>query len=152
MVSGWLPQMLEGPAPTSPNHRDAVLPAGRPVQPEHQRRANRTGATLAAGHADGAGLAADFTATWQRAYRLCRDEPRDRVVRTRHGDAMLLSEFLLTRVVEVAVHGWTWRTHLSANHGSPRRPPETVLDLVIGPAIEITCAPCTGTGRLRCAR
>jgi hypothetical protein len=28
-----------------------------------------------------------------------------RVVRTRHGDAMLLSEFLVTRVVEVSVHG-----------------------------------------------
>ena len=26
-------------------------------------------------------------------------------MRTRHGDAMLLSEFLITRVVEVAVHG-----------------------------------------------
>lgn len=30
---------------------------------------------------------------------------RLRVVRTRHGDAMLLSEFLITQVVEVAVHG-----------------------------------------------
>lgn len=30
---------------------------------------------------------------------------RGRVVRTRHGDAMALAEFLVTRVVEVGVHG-----------------------------------------------
>jgi hypothetical protein len=43
--------------------------------------------------------------TWQQVDRLCRAEPEGRVVRTRHSDPMLLSEFLLTRVVEVAVHG-----------------------------------------------
>ena len=34
-----------------------------------------------------------------------RRAPPDRVVRTRHGDAMSLTEFLRTRVVEVGVHG-----------------------------------------------
>lgn len=30
--------------------------------------------------------------------------PVDRLVRTRHGDAMLLRDFMVTRVVELAVH------------------------------------------------
>jgi hypothetical protein len=30
--------------------------------------------------------------------------PNDRLVRTRHGDAMLLRDFMVTRVVELAVH------------------------------------------------
>jgi hypothetical protein len=53
----------------------------------------------------GKAVAEDFTATWRRAYELCRAEPPERVVRTRHGDAMLLSQFLVTRVVELAVRG-----------------------------------------------
>lgn len=48
-----------------------------------------------------------------RAYRVARDRawalvtaaPPGRVVRTRHGDRMLLAEFLRTRVLELAVHG-----------------------------------------------
>lgn len=59
----------------------------------------------AAARGGGAELAADFTAAWQRAVAMCREQPGDRVVRSRHGDAMLLTEFLVTRVVEVAVHG-----------------------------------------------
>jgi uncharacterized protein (TIGR03083 family) len=36
---------------------------------------------------------------------LARSEPPERIVRTRWGDAMLLSEYLKTRVFELAVHG-----------------------------------------------
>ncbi|MFJ2931137.1 hypothetical protein ACIO8G_00025 [Streptomyces sp. NPDC087219] len=46
--------------------------------------------------ATGAAFAEDFAATWRRADLLCRAPPGGRTVRTRHGDAMLLSEFLLT--------------------------------------------------------
>ncbi|MFB9443589.1 maleylpyruvate isomerase N-terminal domain-containing protein [Dactylosporangium vinaceum] len=35
----------------------------------------------------------------------CRREPPGRVVRTRHGDAMLLGDFLATRVLEAGIHG-----------------------------------------------
>ncbi|GGN88476.1 hypothetical protein GCM10010112_71990 [Actinoplanes lobatus] len=35
----------------------------------------------------------------------CSPEPGDRLVRTRHGDAMLLGDFLLTRIVEAGIHG-----------------------------------------------
>jgi uncharacterized protein (TIGR03083 family) len=64
-----------------------------------------TARELAAAWPDGRALAADYAITWQQVYRSCAAEPADRVVRTRHGDAMLLSEFMVTRVVEVAVHG-----------------------------------------------
>jgi uncharacterized protein (TIGR03083 family) len=48
---------------------------------------------------------AAFGDLWQSVLQMCQHQPADRVVRTRHGDAMLLSEFLATRVVEMAVHG-----------------------------------------------
>jgi uncharacterized protein (TIGR03083 family) len=52
-----------------------------------------------------AALARDFDQAWQQTWSLVRATPPDRVVRTRHGDYMLLTEFLRTRVVEVGVHG-----------------------------------------------
>jgi hypothetical protein len=54
--------------------------------------------------------------------RLCRAEPEGHVVRTRHSDPMLLSEFLLTRVVEVAVHGLDLADALSASRSPGRKP------------------------------
>jgi uncharacterized protein (TIGR03083 family) len=127
----WLPDMLAAGEPD----RAEVSAAGY-YRPD-DRFAPRTNAArielardYAAGRADVAG---DFTATWQRADRLCRAERADRVVRTRHGDAMRLSEFLITRVVEVAVHG------LDLSDALDRRPwltPEAaglVLELLLGP-------------------
>ncbi|RGC67263.1 mycothiol-dependent maleylpyruvate isomerase [Micromonospora sp. MW-13] len=54
---------------------------------------------------DPAAVAAEFDRAWQAADDAVGRQPPGRVVRTRHGDAMALSEFLLTRVVEVGVHG-----------------------------------------------
>lgn len=42
---------------------------------------------------------------WAELSSLLPSEPVDRVVRTRHGDPMLLTDFLVTRVVELGVHG-----------------------------------------------
>ena len=65
---------------------------------------------------------------------MCTPEPPTRVVRTRHGDAMLLTEFLKTRVLEVAVHGFdladavalpSWLTPAAAG---------TLQDLLLGPS------------------
>jgi uncharacterized protein (TIGR03083 family) len=53
----------------------------------------------------GAALAARFARAWRDAYAAVAAQPADRVVRTRHGDAMLLTDFMVTRVVELAVHG-----------------------------------------------
>ncbi|MFD9277926.1 maleylpyruvate isomerase N-terminal domain-containing protein [Streptomyces mirabilis] len=106
VVIAWLPGMLAAPAPTC-----AEVSAVEYYRPD-ERFAPGTNAAriaLAQEHAaeqlSGAALADDCNATWQEVDRLCRAEPEGRVVRTRHGDPMLLSEFLLTRVVEVAVHG-----------------------------------------------
>ncbi|MFY1702293.1 maleylpyruvate isomerase family mycothiol-dependent enzyme [Micromonospora sp. WMMA1923] len=50
-------------------------------------------------------LVRDLSATLTTVVTTCRQEPPGRIVRTRHGDAMLLTDFLTTRLVEVAVHG-----------------------------------------------
>jgi len=135
VVIGWLPQMVEGPAPDR-----ADVSAARYYRPD-ARFSPQTNAAriqsardLAADHGDGARLVADFASIWQQAYRQCRDEPVDRVVRTRHGDAMLLSEFLVTRVVELAVHGLDIADALGREPWLTTEAGETVLGLVIGPA------------------
>lgn len=103
---GRVPAMLAAPAPA----RAEVDAAGyyRPdARFDPATNSARIGLARehAAGRTDGAALLADYTATWQDVDRLCRAEPDDRVVRTRHGDPMLLTDFLTTRVVELAVHG-----------------------------------------------
>lgn len=50
-------------------------------------------------------LARDVDRAWRDAWAQMRGAPQGRVVRTRHGDQMLLTEFLRTRVLELAVHG-----------------------------------------------
>ncbi|SEG34688.1 TIGR03083 family protein [Thermomonospora echinospora] len=106
VVIGWLPDMLDGPAPAR-----AQVSAREYYRPDERFSAETNAARIAlaveyaAAQDSGVALAEDFTDTWENAYRLCRAEPPGRVIVTRHGDAMLLSDFLLTRVVEVAVHG-----------------------------------------------
>ncbi|WSG10822.1 maleylpyruvate isomerase N-terminal domain-containing protein [Micromonospora sp. NBC_01739] len=53
----------------------------------------------------GVGVGADFDRAWRAAYGAVEAYPPERVVRTRHDDAMTVTEFLRTRVVEVGVHG-----------------------------------------------
>ncbi|MEV6692218.1 maleylpyruvate isomerase N-terminal domain-containing protein [Micromonospora sp. NPDC051196] len=57
------------------------------------------------GRRRGAGLGEDFDRAWRAALAAVEAYPPDRVVRTRHDDAMTVTEFLRTRVVEVGVHG-----------------------------------------------
>ncbi|WP_309232457.1 maleylpyruvate isomerase N-terminal domain-containing protein [Micromonospora tarensis] len=54
---------------------------------------------------DRAALATEFDRAWRATEAAVVAAPPDRLVRTRHGDAMRLTEFLRTRVVEVGVHG-----------------------------------------------
>ncbi|MEV7526300.1 maleylpyruvate isomerase N-terminal domain-containing protein [Streptomyces sp. NPDC091371] len=106
VVIDWLPGMLDAPPPG-----EAEVSAAEYYRPDDRFSPRTNSARIAlaqdraAESADGSAFAAQFAAIWQRADRLCRRQPAGRAVRTRHGDAMLLSEFLLTRVVEVAVHG-----------------------------------------------
>jgi uncharacterized protein (TIGR03083 family) len=54
---------------------------------------------------DAAARARDFDEARQQAWALVQAAPPMRVVQTRHGDPMLLTEFLRTRVLELTVHG-----------------------------------------------
>ncbi|MBX7266205.1 maleylpyruvate isomerase N-terminal domain-containing protein [Micromonospora sp. Llam7] len=71
---------------------EAVEAGVRVGPPEHRR-------------ASGPGLAADFERAWRATLAAVDAHSPDRVVRTRHGDAMTTTQFLRTRVVEVGVHG-----------------------------------------------
>lgn len=98
---GRVPAMLAAPAPD----RAEVSAAGyyRPdVRFSPETNADRVAQALARG---GEPPAAEFDTAWRATLRACEEAPEDRVVRTRHGDAMLLTDFMVTRVVEVAVHG-----------------------------------------------
>lgn len=136
LTVGRLPQMLESPAP----EEQPSITATRYYRPDARFSASSNAARIemartdAAGHADGKELAADFAATWRQAYSQCLQQPVGRAVRTRHGDAMLLAEFLLTRVVEVAVHGLDMADALEHEPWLTEPAQAAVLDLVIGPA------------------
>jgi uncharacterized protein (TIGR03083 family) len=62
-------------------------------------------AALAARLGPAGAIGAALTAAIGASLELLETAPPDQEVRTRHGDRMLLSEFAVTRVVELAVHG-----------------------------------------------
>lgn len=134
VVIAWLPGMLDAPPPDK-----AEVSAVEYYRPDDRfaPQTNTARIALAQDHvarqASGAALADDFAATWQRVDRLCRAEPEDRVVRTRHEDAMLLSQFLVTRVVEVAVHGLDLAEALGREPWLTPQAAEVVLELLLGP-------------------
>lgn len=134
VVIAWLPGMLAAPAPTR-----AEVSAVEYYRPDDRFAAdsNATRIALARDHAaellSGAALADDFEATWRQVDRLCRAEPKGRVVRTRHGDPMFLSEFLLTRVVEVAVHGLDLADALDREPWLTTQAADVVQDILLGP-------------------
>lgn len=128
----WLPDMLAAPAPGTPE-----VSASTYYRPD-TRFAPQTNATridlarnLAATH--GSALADHFHATWQHVSTLCEAEPDNRVVRTRHGDAMLLSDFLLTRIVELAIHGLDLADALGRAPWLTTQAADAVLQLLLGP-------------------
>ena len=134
VVIAWLPGMLSAPQPEA-----AEVSAAEYYRPDNrfapQTNAARIGLAQqhAAGQVSGPALAADFAETWQRVDRLCHAEPPVRVVLTRHGDAMLLSEFLVTRVVEIAVHGLDVADALGREPWLTPQAGEFVLELLLGP-------------------
>jgi uncharacterized protein (TIGR03083 family) len=62
-------------------------------------------AELAASLGTAAAMRAELAEATARTLAALRTEPPDLEVKTRHGDRMLLTEFLVTRVVELGVHG-----------------------------------------------
>ncbi|WP_037881908.1 maleylpyruvate isomerase N-terminal domain-containing protein [Streptomyces sp. NRRL S-378] len=133
VVIDWLPGMLDAPAPEEPEISAAEYyrPDDR-FSPRTNDRRIALAQDRAAGSADGAAFAQDFAATWQRVDQLCRAEQAGRTVRTRHGDAMLLSEFLLTRVVEVAVHGLDLADALGRKSWLTPAAGDAVTELLLG--------------------
>ncbi|MFI1256451.1 maleylpyruvate isomerase family mycothiol-dependent enzyme [Streptomyces netropsis] len=133
VVIDWLPGMLDAPAPGA-----ATISAADYYRPDDRFSPQTNSARIAlaqdraAEPADGAAFAEDFTATWRRVDRLCRVQPASRTVWTRHGDAMLLSEFLLTRVVEVAVHGLDLADALRREPWLTSSAGDAVLELLLG--------------------
>jgi uncharacterized protein (TIGR03083 family) len=133
VVIAWLPGMLAAPQPGKAEV--SVVEYYRPdARFAPQTNAARIGLAqdYAAGQVSGAAVGEDFTATWQRVDRLCRAEAADRVVRTRHGDAMLLSQFLVTRVVEIAVHGLDVADALSCEPWLTPQAGDVVMELLLG--------------------
>jgi uncharacterized protein (TIGR03083 family) len=104
---GRVPAMLAAPEP-SPGPLISAPGYYRPDQrfsPATNR--DRIAAAQQAAAAPGArpDLARGFDQAWREAWAAVRRAPPDRVVLTRHGDRMLFTEFLRTRVLELAVHG-----------------------------------------------
>jgi uncharacterized protein (TIGR03083 family) len=115
--AGRLPGMLAEPEPAD---GPLVSAAGyfRPgerfspaVNDDRIAAAQRGAAALGTG----AAVARDFDRAWRESWAKVRQAGQARVVRTRHGDRMLLTEFLRTRVLELAVHG----LDLAAGLGRP---------------------------------
>ncbi|MFJ8582081.1 maleylpyruvate isomerase N-terminal domain-containing protein [Micromonospora sp. NPDC093277] len=103
--AGRLVDMLAAPAP----HRAEVDAAGyfgtAKFTPEVDR-ARIDGAQREARQLPGVREVADgFARAWRSADTAVAAQPPGRLVRTRHGDSMTLTEFLRTRVAEVGVHG-----------------------------------------------
>lgn len=152
VVIAWLPDMLTAPAPPR-----AEVSAAEYYRPDDRFAPETNAARIAlaqahaAGQPSGAALVADFEAMWRRVDRLCRDEPEGRVVRTRHGDPMLLSEFLLTRVVEVALHGLDLADALGREPWLTSQAADVVRDLLLGPE-GVSALEKLGWGRLRFLR
>ncbi len=134
VVLAWVPEMLAAPAPEAADI-DAVeyyRPDARFSEQTNTARIELA-RDYANQHVTGASLVKDFTATWQRVEEMSRQESAGRVVRTRHGDAMLLSDFLLTRVVEVAVHGLDLADALERDPWLTPEAGSVLLDLLAGP-------------------
>jgi uncharacterized protein (TIGR03083 family) len=103
----WLPGMLADEAP------DGGLRGAAQYFVNDERfgaRTNENRISLAAQRAasarDGRALTDEFVAVCRDVVARCAAEPADRVVRTRHGDAMRLTDYLVTRVLELGVHGF----------------------------------------------
>jgi uncharacterized protein (TIGR03083 family) len=129
--AGRLVDMLAAPAPPRAEVDAAGYFGAAKFTPEVD--ADRIdGGRREARHGDAAVLAADFDRAWRATLDAVDRAPADRVVRTRHGDAMALTEFLRTRVVEVGVHGLDVAAALDRDSWLTPTAEAVVADLLTG--------------------
>jgi uncharacterized protein (TIGR03083 family) len=99
-----LDPMLDAPEPAT-----ATIDAAGYYRPDErfspETNTIRIDSAAEAASDGGPAVAVRFHTTWRSAVERCAAEPPSRRVTTRHGDPMTLTDFLTTRVVEVAVHG-----------------------------------------------
>ncbi|MCZ7436657.1 maleylpyruvate isomerase N-terminal domain-containing protein [Micromonospora sp. WMMC241] len=103
--AGRLVTMLAGPAPPRPEVTASDYFGAAKFSPAVDRERVDGARAAARDHPGAVEVAREFGRAWRATDAAVAAEPPGRVVRTRHGDAMALTEFLRTRVVEVAVHG-----------------------------------------------
>lgn len=126
-VLSRVPEMVAAPAPQRPDTDAAGYYRG-----DHRFSAEANADRVRAAQSREVS-AAELASAVRAVLGACRSEPAGRVVRTRHGDAMLLTCFVTTRLVEVAVHGLDladaldrppWLTTAAIGH---------LLELLFGP-------------------
>jgi uncharacterized protein (TIGR03083 family) len=107
MTMARLPGMLAAPEPSGAG----LVPAAAYYRPDQRfspaANADRIVSAQrgAAALPDAAARARDFAQAREQAWAALQAAPPGRVVLTRHGDRMPLTEFVRTRVLELAVHG-----------------------------------------------
>ena len=136
MTMGRLPGMLAAPEPAG---SDLVSAAGYYRSDRRFSTATNAGRVESAqrGAAALAGAAArarDAEVARRQAELALRDAPPGRVVATRHGDRMLLSEFRRTRVLELAVHGLDLAAALDREQWVTTQAAHVTEDLLLSPA------------------
>jgi uncharacterized protein (TIGR03083 family) len=133
-----LSHMLAQPEPDAVDHSGVLVSAAGYFRPD-QRFSPATNADRVTSAQQGAAglapedLAADFDQAWQKAWADVEAAPPHRVVRTRHGDLMLLTDFLRTRVLELAVHGLDLATGLDRDPWLTPEAATVIEDLVLAP-------------------
>ncbi|MGC4806072.1 maleylpyruvate isomerase N-terminal domain-containing protein [Micromonospora sp. DT233] len=103
--AGRLVDMLAAPAPPRAEVDAAGYFGAAKFAPEVDRARIDSARRSARELPDPAAVAAGFDRAWRSTDEAVARQPAGRLVRTRHGDAMTLTDFLVTRVVEVGVHG-----------------------------------------------
>ncbi|WBB67556.1 maleylpyruvate isomerase N-terminal domain-containing protein [Micromonospora sp. WMMD812] len=129
--AGRLADMLAAPAPAAAE-LDAAGYFGAPKFTPQVDAARIDSGRREAREVDGPALVADFDRAWRATDAAVAAAPPDRVVRTRHGDAMTVTEFLRTRVVEVGVHGLDLAAALGRDPWLTPTAARVVADLLTG--------------------
>ncbi|MCZ7379675.1 maleylpyruvate isomerase N-terminal domain-containing protein [Micromonospora sp. WMMC250] len=128
---GRLTDMLAAPAPPRAEV-DAAGYFGRAKFTEQVDADRIAGGRRAALQVDREALAAEVDRAWRATDAAVAAAAPDRVVRTRHGDAMRLTEFLRTRVVEVGVHGLDLAAALDRPPWLTTAAAEVIVELLTG--------------------